>query len=66
MLKKSVRKLNTVKCPYCNSANTVKISTIERGAAIVAFGLASGKVGGKRYFDIEYIQYGFTIVQLGC
>lgn len=34
-----------IQCPYCGSTSTIKITTLERGASIVAFGLASGKVG---------------------
>lgn len=34
-----------IQCPYCKSYYTEKISTINRGASTVAFGLASSKIG---------------------
>lgn len=32
-------------CPYCNSNNTSKISTLGRAVSTVAFGVASSKIG---------------------
>ena len=38
-------KTPTVKCPYCNSTNTKKISTVSKAAGVALFGvLAAGKV----------------------
>lgn len=36
---------NRVRCPYCNSVNVSKISTLGRAASVGAFGLASKKIG---------------------
>lgn len=35
----------TVKCPYCNSTNTKKISTLSRMGSLATFGFAGKKVG---------------------
>ena len=35
----------TVKCPYCNSTNTKKISTLSRMGSFATFGFAGKKVG---------------------
>ena len=35
----------TVKCPYCNSTNTKKISTLSRIGSFATFGFAGKKVG---------------------
>lgn len=37
--------LNKVKCPYCNSTNVTKISTVDRVVSTGLFGLASKKIG---------------------
>ena len=34
-----------VTCPYCNSSNVTKISTVDRVVSTGLFGLASSKVG---------------------
>ena len=36
---------NKPKCPYCNSTNLSKISTMSRAVSVGIFGLASSKVG---------------------
>ncbi len=36
---------NKTLCPYCNSTNVTKISTLDRAISVGAFGLASSKVG---------------------
>jgi len=36
---------NRVRCPYCNSVNVSKISTLGRAASVGVFGLASKKIG---------------------
>jgi len=36
---------STVKCPYCNSTNTKKISNLGRGISLSFLGLGSGKLG---------------------
>lgn len=43
-----IRQQNAPKCPHCNSTNIEKLSTIDRGISVAAFGLASGKIG-KQY-----------------
>lgn len=35
----------TVKCPYCNSTNTKKISTLSRMGSFATFGFAGKKIG---------------------
>lgn len=35
----------TVRCPYCNSTNTKKISTLSRMGSFATFGFAGKKVG---------------------
>lgn len=37
--------LNKVHCPYCNSTNVTKISTVDRVVSTGLFGLASKKIG---------------------
>lgn len=37
--------LNKVRCPYCNSVDVSKISTLGRAASVGVFGLASKKIG---------------------
>lgn len=39
---------NKPKCPYCNSTNIKKISTLNRAVSIGTLGLLSGKIG-KNY-----------------
>ena len=34
-----------IKCPYCNSSNTTKITNIQRGLSAYLFGLSSSKLG---------------------
>ena len=34
-----------VECPYCNSSNVTKISTVNRAVSVGMFGLASSKIG---------------------
>lgn len=41
----SAGKSTSVICPYCNSSNVSKISTLGRSISVGLFGLASGKVG---------------------
>lgn len=36
---------DTIKCPYCNSADVVKISTLNRAVSVGLVGLASSKIG---------------------
>lgn len=36
---------NKVRCPYCQSVNVSKISTLGRAASVGVFGLASKKIG---------------------
>lgn len=43
-----IRQMNAPKCPYCKSTNIERITTIDRGVSVAAFGLASGKIG-KQY-----------------
>ena len=43
-----IRKQNAPKCPHCNSTNIERLTSIDRGISVVAFGLASGKIG-KQY-----------------
>lgn len=40
-----IEMLNKVRCPYCNSVNVSKISTLGRAASVGIFGLASKKIG---------------------
>lgn len=39
------RNANQLKCPYCNSINISKISTLNRAVSVGVFGLSSSKVG---------------------
>lgn len=34
-----------VECPYCNSSNVTKISTVNRAVSVGMLGLASSKIG---------------------
>lgn len=34
-----------ITCPYCNSTNTKKISTVSRAGSILGFGILSKKIG---------------------
>lgn len=36
---------NQVKCPYCQSVNVKKITTVGRAVSVGVFGIASGKIG---------------------
>ena len=49
---KELCKINTsqtakpqITCPYCNSTNTKKISTVSRAGSILGFGILSKKIG---------------------
>ena len=43
-----IRQMNAPKCPHCNSTNIERLTTMDRGISVAAFGLASGKIG-KQY-----------------
>ena len=43
-----IRQMNAPKCPHCNSTNIERLTTMDRGISLAAFGLASGKIG-KQY-----------------
>lgn len=36
---------HNIHCPYCNSSNVTKISTVNRAVSVGMFGLASSKIG---------------------
>ena len=36
---------HNIHCPYCNSSNVTKISTVNRAVSVGMFGLASKKIG---------------------
>lgn len=39
------REQNTLRCPYCNSSDVQKISTLSRAVSVSVVGLASSKIG---------------------
>lgn len=44
-LNAEIREKNTIRCPYCKSADVSKIGVLNRTASVAIFGLGSSKMG---------------------
>lgn len=53
--KTSTSSSNMPKCPHCNSTHIQKISTTERAASVIGFGILSKKIGKSfKCLDCKY------------